>query len=61
VESDLLLFGEINQAEFYRASSVGNVYLTIQTKECVYSIGGGLEFVTVEGLTLLIYNALFGL
>jgi hypothetical protein len=50
---------ELNLLELWGAD-VGNAYLEAKTKEMVYIIGGP-EFGELEGHTLIIYKALYGL
>ena len=50
---------ELNMLEIWGAD-VGNAYLEARTKEKVYIIGGP-EFGALEGHTLIIYKALYGL
>ena len=50
---------ELNRLELWGAD-VGNAYLEARTKEKVYIIGGP-EFGALEGHTLLVYKALYGL
>jgi Reverse transcriptase (RNA-dependent DNA polymerase) len=51
--------GELNKHALWEAN-VGNAYLEARTNEQVYIIGGP-EFGTLEGHTLLIDKALYGL
>jgi hypothetical protein len=50
---------ELNQLELWGAD-VGNAYLEATTKEKVYIVGGP-EFGSLEGHTLIIFKALYGL
>jgi hypothetical protein len=50
---------ELNQLELW-GTDVGNAYLEATTKEKVYIVGGP-EFGELEGHTLVIYKALYGL
>jgi hypothetical protein len=50
---------ELNGLELWGAD-VGNAYLEVKTKEKVYIIGGP-EFGPLEGHTLLVDKALYGL
>ena len=54
-----LLIGELNGFEA-KVSDIGNVYLEAYTKEKVYFIAGP-EFGPLEGHTLIIVKALYGL
>jgi Reverse transcriptase (RNA-dependent DNA polymerase) len=51
--------GKLNKHALWGAN-VGNAYLEARTKEQLYIIGGP-EFETLEGHTLLIENAFYGL
>jgi Reverse transcriptase (RNA-dependent DNA polymerase) len=55
----VMFLSELNGFELWGAD-VGNAYLEAQTKEKVY-ITGGPEFGDLEGHTLVIYKALYGL
>jgi hypothetical protein len=55
----VIFLAELNQLEFWVAE-VGNVYLETLTKAKVY-ISGGPEFGDLDGHTLLIFMALYGL
>jgi Reverse transcriptase (RNA-dependent DNA polymerase) len=55
----ITFFGELNKHALWGAD-VGNAYPEARTKEQVYIIGGS-EFGTLEGHTLLIDKALYGL
>ena len=54
-----MFLAELNDLQHWGAD-VGNAYLEAKTKEKVYIIGGP-EFGTLEGHTLLINKALYGL
>jgi hypothetical protein len=55
----VIFLAELNQLEAWGAD-VGNAYLEATTKEKVYIIGG-IGFEKLEGHTLAIYKALYGL
>ena len=55
----VVFLAELNSLELWGAD-VGNAYLEATTKEKVYIIGGP-EFGPLEGHTLIIYKALYGL
>ena len=55
----LLFLGELNDLEVWQ-TDIGNAYLEAMTKEKVYIIGGP-EFGVLEGHTLIIFKALYGL
>ena len=55
----ITFLAELNTLELWGAD-VGNAYLEAKTKEKVYIIGGP-EFGALEGHTLIIYKALYGL
>ena len=55
----VIFLAELNQLEAWGAD-VGNAYLKARTKEKVYIIGG-IGFRGLEGHTLVIYKALYGL
>ena len=55
----LVFLAELNGMQIH-AADVGNAYLEAETKEKVY-ITGGPGFGELEGCTLIIYKALYGL
>jgi hypothetical protein len=54
-----VFLAELNELQLWRAD-VGNAYLEATTKEKVYIVGGP-EFASLEGHSLVIYCALYGL
>jgi Reverse transcriptase (RNA-dependent DNA polymerase) len=50
---------ELNKLELW-GTDIGNAYLEVTTKECLYIVGGS-EFGELEGHTLVINKALYGL
>ena len=55
----ITFLAELNMLELWGAD-VGNAYLEAKTKEKVFIIGGP-EFGALEGHTLIIFKALYGL
>jgi hypothetical protein len=55
----VIFLAELNRLELWGAD-VGNAYLEANTKESVYIVGGP-EFGALEGHTLIIFKALYGL
>ena len=55
----LVLLAELNNLDVW-ATDIGNAYLEVETQEKVYIIVGP-EFGVLEGHTLIIFKALYGL
>jgi len=55
----LVFFAELNDLDVW-TTDIGNAYLEAETQEKVYIIAGP-EFGDLEGHTLIIFKALYGL